>query len=87
MAAHGGGGGGAPTPVRSCPHWMRCAYSMQCAALRGVSASVHSGKLVYGGQSAGVYRLGTIGVWGAEGLGLKGSGFRVQGLRILAWSL
>ena len=39
------------SPGRSAPHAIRCAYSMQCAAVRGVSASVHSGNLVCGGNS------------------------------------
>ncbi len=39
------------SPARSAPHAIRCAYSMQCAAVRGVSASVHSGNLVCGGNS------------------------------------
>lgn len=38
------------SPARSWPHWMRWAYSMQWAALRGVSARVHRGNLVCGGK-------------------------------------
>jgi hypothetical protein len=36
------------------PHIRRCAYSMQCAAERGVSASVHSGNVTCGGKSQSV---------------------------------
>ena len=39
------------SPARSVPHAIKCAYSMQCAAVRGVSASVHNGNLVCGGNS------------------------------------
>lgn len=40
--------------VNTWPHWIRCTYSIQCAADLGVSARVHRGKVTCGGNSHNV---------------------------------
>lgn len=80
------------SPARSWPHWMRCAYSMQWAALRGVSASVQSGNLVCGGKRSMLqWKHGVTpgmmtrewpwrwGKWG--GAGAQAGGTRYQAVR------